>query len=142
MDSEDLIRAAFEYAENAELESSEPIKLYSSPDICEDVCVVLSRDADVARFLFFFLEILFDGRSYEWATTYLVNTLSQPQSGVTCDDELDGKLAFSIWSRSHSRTEGYPVNALMQTSAQDSLIASQLEIWTFPRIKSCMVNIF
>jgi hypothetical protein len=140
MDGEELIRVAFEYAEQIDATSRQHMSLYTNAEFTEEICI-MARDKSVAQFLFFFMEMLFEGQRYEWPINYLLECLSKDGDLYSSHDELDAALAFKIWSARYPKLSAYDIDSVVKFDGT-GYTASQLEIWTFPRIKACLVNIF
>jgi hypothetical protein len=87
------------------------------------------------------MELLFEGHKYEWTTDYVLNRLAKDAEAYGAHDDLDAALAFKIWSERHGKLKEHDINGAVQFEST-GYAASQLEIWTFPRIKACLVNIF
>ena len=140
MDSEELIRVAFEHAESIEASSSQHMLLYANPEFTEEICI-MTREKSVAQFLFFFMELLFEGQKYEWATDYLLERVAKDSDAYSTHDEIEEVLAFKIWSTRYLKLAACDVDSIISFDGT-GYSASQLELWTFPRIKACLVNIF
>ena len=157
MDSEELIDAVLNLAEDKEINIRSPPKVYMYKGDCEndslfqkvtglgDLCV-LACDENVAAVLLFLMEQFFDDHDTQWCISRLTRHLSELSKdqleilGIESDADITADLAFKVWCHitkkkvtGHSMHHPIVLNPVKDATCM--ILPSIIDIWTIPRVR-------